>query len=359
MIAALRLTRLFVPALAESNGSVVMINSMVVRFSQRTMGPYKLAKAALLAMAQSLATELGPQGIRVNSVAPGHIWGDSLKWYFGYLAKKRGVTVEQVYAETAAPIDLGRLPEPDEIADAVVFLASPHGTGHHRPVPGRQLRRVPPLSSANPARRTVEDLHASATRRTGLADFGADDYTDGLAVLLDSYDREAGLTPLGAKMQRAFLRGALTARLFSEAAWQANPAYAEVGHRPAGIRHRAAPDRHHGAAPAAHRGPGQPGPGDVARAGAAAPPAAAHLAGQPGLPGTSRRASPRHHEEHPEFMGVHYMAADQVEECWQLLQQSMRSISFETLALRARLLGVAARAGLDRRPTGGTGATSS
>jgi NAD(P)-dependent dehydrogenase (short-subunit alcohol dehydrogenase family) len=124
VVAALRLTRLLTPALADSKGSVVMVNSMVVRFSQRTMGPYKLTKAALLAMAQSLATELGPRGIRVNSVAPGHIWGDSLKWYFGYLAKKRGVTAEEVYAETAAPIDLGRLPEPDEIADAVVFLAS-------------------------------------------------------------------------------------------------------------------------------------------------------------------------------------------------------------------------------------------
>ena len=125
VIAALRLTRLLVPALAETKGSVVMINSMVVRFSQVGMGPYKLAKAALLAMAQSLATELGPQGIRVNSVAPGHIWGDSLKWYFGYLAHKRGVTVEEIYSETAAGIDLGRLPEPDEIADAAVFLASP------------------------------------------------------------------------------------------------------------------------------------------------------------------------------------------------------------------------------------------
>jgi Sulfotransferase family len=36
--------------------------------------------------------------------------------------------------------------------------------------------------------------------------------------------------------------------------------------------------------------------------------------------------------EHPEFMGVHYIAADQVEECWQLLRQSMRSVSFECLA---------------------------
>ncbi len=124
VVAALQLTRLFVPALAAAGGSVVMINSMVVRYSQRTMGPYKMAKAALLAMAQSLATELGPQGIRVNSVAPGHIWGDSLKWYFGYLAKKRGVDAQQIYDETAAAIDLGKLPEPDEIADAVVFLAS-------------------------------------------------------------------------------------------------------------------------------------------------------------------------------------------------------------------------------------------
>jgi NAD(P)-dependent dehydrogenase (short-subunit alcohol dehydrogenase family) len=125
VVSALRLTRLFIPALAATSGAVVVVNSMVVRYSQRGMGPYKLAKAALLAIAQSLATELGPQGIRVNSVAPGHIWGESLKWYFSYLAHKRGVEPDAIYAETTANIDLGRLPEPDEIADAVLFLASP------------------------------------------------------------------------------------------------------------------------------------------------------------------------------------------------------------------------------------------
>ncbi len=124
VVAALRLTRLFAPALIESEGSVTMINSMVVRFSQRTMGPYKLTKAALLAAAQSLATELGPRGVRVNSVAPGHIWGDSLQWYFGYLAKKRGVDPQVVHDEAAANTDLRRLPLPDEIADTVVFLSS-------------------------------------------------------------------------------------------------------------------------------------------------------------------------------------------------------------------------------------------
>ncbi len=123
VLGALRLTRLFTPALEASSGSVTVINSMVLRFSQRTMGPYKMNKAALLAMAQSLATELGPRGIRVNSVAPGHIWGDSLQWYFGYLAKKRGVEPSAIYDEAAAGTDLGRLPEPDEVADAVVFLS--------------------------------------------------------------------------------------------------------------------------------------------------------------------------------------------------------------------------------------------
>jgi len=124
VVGALRMTRLFVPALAATQGSVVMINSMVVRHSRLTFGPYKMAKAALLALAQSLATELGPQGIRVNSVAPGYIWADSVKWYFRELARQRGVRTRQIYEETAATIDLRRLPEPDEVADAVVFLAS-------------------------------------------------------------------------------------------------------------------------------------------------------------------------------------------------------------------------------------------
>ncbi|MGH3305972.1 MAG: hypothetical protein ACRDOK_30805, partial [Streptosporangiaceae bacterium] len=66
---------------------------------------------------------------------------------------------------------------------------------------------------------SAADLHASAARRTGLTDFGADDYSDGLAVLLESYARDAGLTPLGQKAARAGLRGALAARLVAEAGW--------------------------------------------------------------------------------------------------------------------------------------------
>ena len=56
---ALRMIQGFTPALAEANGSIVNVNSMVVRHSQAKYGAYKMAKSALLAMSQSLATELG------------------------------------------------------------------------------------------------------------------------------------------------------------------------------------------------------------------------------------------------------------------------------------------------------------
>ena len=119
VIAALRTAQQFVMI-----KSLVFVNSMVVRFSQRTMGPYKMAKSALLAMAGSLATELGPKGIRVNTVAPGNIRGDSLDYYFSYLGHKRGVDPQVIADEWAARSDLRRLVEPDDVANAVVFLSS-------------------------------------------------------------------------------------------------------------------------------------------------------------------------------------------------------------------------------------------
>ena len=60
---------------------------------------------------------------------------------------------------------------------------------------------------------TAGDLHALASQVTGLEDFGPDDYSDGLAELIASLERDADLTPRGRKVMRAMLRGALAARL--------------------------------------------------------------------------------------------------------------------------------------------------
>jgi Sulfotransferase family len=178
---------------------------------------------------------------------------------------------------------------------------------------------------------TVEDLHASASRITGLTDFGDDPYLDGLELLLESYAREASLTPVGNKATRALLRGALAARSLSEAAWKRHPSYAEVPvERPifvTGLPRTGTTALHRLlTADPAHQGlelwlAEMPQPRPPRETWAENPLFQAIQAG-----------CERHHVEHPEFMGVHYMSAGMVEECWQLLRQSMRSISFECLA---------------------------
>lgn len=140
--AALRLSRLFTPALRESRGSIIMINSSVLRHSKPACGAYKMAKSALLALAQSLSTELGPQGIRVNSVAPGPIWVDTVKEFVGTLAAARGLSLQEGYDEIAADMDRRRLQDPDEVADAVIFMASDLAraiTGHCLDVNGGEF----------------------------------------------------------------------------------------------------------------------------------------------------------------------------------------------------------------------------
>jgi NAD(P)-dependent dehydrogenase (short-subunit alcohol dehydrogenase family) len=124
VFAPLRLSALFADALAETRGSVININSCVIYSSQPEYAGYKLSKGALAHLASSLATELGPRGIRVNSVAPSYIYEDVNKAYFDWIASETGRTHEEVYAEKAAPTDLQRLATADEVARAALFLAS-------------------------------------------------------------------------------------------------------------------------------------------------------------------------------------------------------------------------------------------
>ena len=129
VLGALRLIQGFTPALTDSKGSVDNVNSMVVRHSDPKQGAYKLAKSALLAMSQSLASELGEAGIRVNSVLPGYIWGGTLQSYFEHQAGKYGTTVDEIYKAAAANSDLKKLPTEDEVASAILFMASDLSSG--------------------------------------------------------------------------------------------------------------------------------------------------------------------------------------------------------------------------------------
>jgi NAD(P)-dependent dehydrogenase (short-subunit alcohol dehydrogenase family) len=129
VLGALRLIQGFTPALTDAKGSIVNVNSMVVRHSDPKQGAYKMAKTALLAMSQSLASELGPQGVRVNSVLPGYIWGGTLQGYFEHQAGKYGTSVDEIYNAAAVNSDLKRLPTEDEVASAILFMASDLSSG--------------------------------------------------------------------------------------------------------------------------------------------------------------------------------------------------------------------------------------
>lgn len=180
---------------------------------------------------------------------------------------------------------------------------------------------------------TVEDLTASAVRTVGLDDFGsdADNYLEALDVLLESYRREADFTELGSKMSRFFLRNALVARLLSEASWKQYPQHADVpvtapifvtGLPRTGTTalHRllCGDPRHQGLELWLAEFP-QP-----------RPPRETWSQNPIFVEMQSRFA--RAHQENPDYTGLHFMTADEVEECWQLLRQSVHSVSYETLA---------------------------
>ncbi|MGX1767421.1 SDR family oxidoreductase [Dietzia sp. NPDC055343] len=129
VLASVGLVQELASTLRARRGSVVLVNSLVLRNRLPGFGSYRMDKAALLAAARSLSVELAPEGVRVNSVAPGYIWGEKLRGFYERREAKGGATVAAKYDEKAQQTDSRRLPTPDEIADAAIFLASDFASG--------------------------------------------------------------------------------------------------------------------------------------------------------------------------------------------------------------------------------------
>jgi L-rhamnose 1-dehydrogenase len=96
-------------------GSMVLVSSLSAKVPGRLQPHYSATKAAVLSLARSLTLELAPHGIRVNSVLPGSIQTD--------IYKPRFTDAEAAAAAELVP--LGRIGQPDEVAEAIYFLASP------------------------------------------------------------------------------------------------------------------------------------------------------------------------------------------------------------------------------------------
>lgn len=108
----------------KERGSVVVTNSMSARTSEPNSGAYAASKSALLSMVRTLAQEVGERGIRVNSVVPGYVHGPSLEVYFDWQAAERGCTPKEVHDDIASQTALNRIVTPEDVAGAILFLAS-------------------------------------------------------------------------------------------------------------------------------------------------------------------------------------------------------------------------------------------
>jgi len=135
LLGTLRMTRACLPALREAgargDGSVVMIGtqSSVAAPTEVRQAAYAASKGALVSAMYSLARELGPYGVRVNTVQPGWMWGPMVEGYVAWAAESEQVPHQAVRQRLDARMALPRMAEDGDVAETVAFFASARSRG--------------------------------------------------------------------------------------------------------------------------------------------------------------------------------------------------------------------------------------
>lgn len=120
--------RVAAEALRQSdNAAIVNLSSLAGRLGFGLRTPYAAAKWGVIGLTKSLAIELGPDGVRVNAVLPGVVAGDRQTRVLQAKADRQGRSFEEVEAEALRYTSTGRYVQPEDIANQVLYLASPMG----------------------------------------------------------------------------------------------------------------------------------------------------------------------------------------------------------------------------------------
>jgi 3-oxoacyl-[acyl-carrier protein] reductase len=130
LMSTVRLTRLAVPHMrARGRGRIINVTSFTVKQPLPNLVLSNAVRLAVVGLAKTLATELAPDNILVNTVCPGPIATERLRSLTATYAQREGVSYEDAERRLwTNQIPLGRVGRPEEFADVVVFLASPRAS---------------------------------------------------------------------------------------------------------------------------------------------------------------------------------------------------------------------------------------
>ncbi len=146
LLSAIRLIRAALPSMRQRGGGVIItMTSSSIKQPIPNLILSNVFRAGVAALAKTLADELAPDNIRVNNVVPGRIATERVAQLDQANAARLGVDVETVRQSMLAQIPLRRYGEPEEFADAVVFLASERAsyiTGATLQVDGGMIRSL-------------------------------------------------------------------------------------------------------------------------------------------------------------------------------------------------------------------------
>ncbi|MGZ4292605.1 MAG: SDR family NAD(P)-dependent oxidoreductase [Solirubrobacteraceae bacterium] len=109
----------------RGTGAIITVASTAGRVGVAYTSAYSASKHAVVGLTRAVASELAGTGVRVNAVCPTFVRTEMTDRSIATIVQRTGRTPEQAEEALAAASPLGRLLEPDEVAEAIVFLASP------------------------------------------------------------------------------------------------------------------------------------------------------------------------------------------------------------------------------------------